>query len=127
MGLSGVFLNSQSPQPLIFSIFWISQSVLVWWGTPSDSLYLDVFSLLIVLKMRGRTTCGHRQCYLGCSIQELKGASGKWTHPFLQDESGFTFLGFMLLSVCCITFKCKAKDDSFKIPPGTIHTGICPC
>ena len=77
--------------------------------------------------MRGRTHAATGPHYLGCFIQELMGPLENGPHPFLQDESSFIFLGFMPLSVCGITFKCKAEDGSFKIPPGTIQTGIYPC
>lgn len=103
------------------------QSVLVWRGTSSESQYLNVSFLLIVLRMRGRTHVATGQCFLGYSLHSgTDGPLGKGPHPFLQ-ESGFTFLGFLPLSVRCITFKFKAEDDSLKTPPGTIQTGICPC
>lgn len=31
----------------------------------------------------------------------------------------------VLATVCGITFKCKAEDESFKTPPGTVQTGVC--
>lgn len=71
-----------------------------------------------------KDSCGLGTLLPGMLPSGIDGASGKWTPSILQDESGFIFLGFMPLSVCGISSKYKAEDDSFKIPPGTIQTGI---
>lgn len=81
MGLTGILLNSQSP--LLWYLLGF-QSVLVWWGISSQSWYLDVLFLLIVLRMKGRTHVAPGPCYLGCFIRELMGPLENGPHPFFR-------------------------------------------